>query len=261
MIIRTDQQRANLIEGGARLGAILETLANTVVPGMSTNELNALAERLIREGGDTPCFLGYTAEESARPYPATLCVSVNDEVVHGIPNESPRILKEGDIVSLDLGLTHDEIIVDSALTVSVGKTDKKSYALMNATAVALGDAIKVAVPSAHVGDISHATEMAFAGTGFSVVKMLGGHGVGADVHEEPYIANSGRAGTGIELVSGMVLALEPIANAGKSAVALSPDGYMFRTKDGSRSAHFEHTILVEKDGPLVVTRRPSECAD
>lgn len=258
MIVSTKEQRITLIEAGRRLGVILQTLATTVEPGVPTNKLNELAEHLIRSDGDTPCFLGYTSEGSARPYPATLCVSVNDEVVHGIPNESSYILKKGDIVSLDLGLTHDGIIVDSALTVSVGETDKKSYALMNATAAALEKAMAVAQPGAHVGDISHATEMAFTRTGFSVVKILGGHGVGTHVHEEPYIANAGRAGIGEELVPGMVLALEPIANEGRAGVILTNDGYTYRTKDGSRSAHFEHTILIEDGGPLVVTRRPSE---
>ncbi len=258
MIISTPEERDTLIEAGRRLGVVLDTLAAAVAPGVSSETLDTLAEKLIRDGGDEPSFLNYTPEGSSRAYPASLCVSVNDVVVHGIPNEAPRILKMGDIVGLDLGLTHKGMIVDSALTVSVGRTDKKSYALMAATAAALEAAFEVAKPGARVGDISHAIEMAFVGTGFSPVKALCGHGVGAHVHEEPTIPNVGRAGTGEELVPGMVIALEPIANEGGAAVVLSSNSYTFRTKDGSRSAHFEHTLVIEEGGPLIVTRRASE---
>lgn len=258
MTVRTEEQRAGVIESGRRLGVVLEEVAKIVRPGVSTHTLNELAERLIRLGGDVPAFLNYVPERGMRPYPATLCVSINEEVVHGIPNESPRELREGDIVSLDLGLIHKGFISDSALTVPVGKTDKASYQLMEATERALEAAIGAAKVGNHIGDISHATESAFKGTGFSVVKELGGHGVGEHVHEEPWISNTGHPGTGPEIVDGMVLALEPIANVGKGAVLLAPDGYTYRSKDGSRSAHFEHTILIEKSGTTVVTRRPSE---
>ncbi len=257
MIVRTKEQRAGIIESGRRLGVVLEEVAKMVVPGVSTKTLDERAERLIREGGDVPAFLHYVPERGMRPYPATLCVSVNEEVVHGIP-EASRILAEGDIVSLDLGLIHKGFISDSALTVAVGKTDKISYELMNATQQALEAAIGAAKVGNRIGDISHATESTFKGTGFSVVRELGGHGVGERVHEEPWIGNTGHPGTGEEIVEGMVLALEPIANAGKAAVMLAPDGYTYRAKDGSRSAHFEHTILIEKSGTTVVTRRPSE---
>ncbi len=258
MIVRTPEERAGIIESGRRLGIVLEKVAAMVAPGVSAAALDSEAERLIREGGDEPAFKGYTPEGGGRPYPATLCVSVNEEVVHGIPNEDPRILREGDIVSLDIGLTHKGFITDTALTVPVGKVGKESYALMEATRVALEAAIQAARPGERIGDISHATGAAFVGTGFSVVKMLGGHAVGHKVHEEPFIANSGHPGTGPEIVAGMVLALEPIANMGKASVVIAPDGYTYRTRDGSRSAHFEHTILVEEEGTLVLTRRPGE---
>lgn len=256
MIVRTPEERANLVEAGRRLGVILDELAAAVRPGITTTELDALAEKRIVEGGDEPVFKGYTPEGAPYPYPAALCISVNDEVVHGIPTD--RKLAEGDIVALDLGLSHNGIVVDSALTVPVGKTDKESYALMDTTRQALEDAIAAARPGNRVGDISHATETAFQGSGFSVVKILGGHGVGRHVHEEPYIGNAGHPGTGPEIVSGMALALEPIANMGKGQVDLADDDYTFLTRDGSRSAHFEHTILVEDDATTVVTRRPSE---
>lgn len=258
MVAKTEAQKESLKEAGKRLGAILEHLAGMVAPGVSTDTLEQESVRLITAGGDTPAFLDYTPEGANRPYPASLCVSINDEVVHGIPNEAPRTLTAGDIVALDLGLVHDGYVVDSALTVPVGKVSKTDHDLMNATQEALERAIAAARPGARIGDISYATQEAFKGTGFSVVRVLGGHGVGGAVHEEPWIPNVGHAGTGAEIVPGMVLALEPIANAGRASVVLSSDGYTYRTKDGSKSAHFEHTILVEENETIVLTRRPSE---
>ncbi|HEX2792265.1 MAG TPA: type I methionyl aminopeptidase [Candidatus Paceibacterota bacterium] len=262
MIVRTPEERAGIRESGRRLGQVLETLAAIVAPGVATWELDTRAAELIRAGGDEPSFLGYTPEGARMPYPGSLCISVNDEVVHGIgvAGMPERKLKEGDIVTLDLGVTHQGFVTDSALTVPVGKVSKEARDLMAATREALERAIAAARPGNRVGDISFATAEAFKGTGFSVVKMLGGHGVGRSVHEEPFIANAGYPGTGPELVAGMVLALEPIANAGKAAVALANDGYTYRTKDGTYSAHFEHTILIEEAETLVLTRRPSELA-
>ena len=190
----------------------------------------------------------------SRPFPATLCVSINDEVVHGIPNESQKVLKEGDIVTLDAGLIHEGIVVDSAITVPVGNINEESKKLMHATENALAAGIAQAIPGNHLGDISHAIQEEVEQAGFSVVKSLGGHGVGDEIHEEPFIPNYGRAGEGILLKEGMVLALEPITSAGKSAIILAPDGWTYRTKDGSRSAHFEHTILIEKSGARIITR-------
>ena len=253
MIIKNETERENLIEGGRRLAAVLETLRAKVAPGVTTEELDDLAEAMIRDGGDEPCFLGYTPEGGNRPYPATLCVSINEEVVHGIPNELVKTLKEGDIVGLDLGLTHNGIIVDAAITVPVGNVTEEAKKLLRATEEALAAGILTAVPGKHVGDISHAIQEVIEGAGFKVVKELGGHGVGDVVHEDPFIPNYGRKGEGELLEEGMVLALEPIATAGKAAVVLAPDGYTFRTKDGSKSAHFEHTILLEKNGARIIT--------
>jgi methionyl aminopeptidase len=253
MTITTDAQKASLIEAGRRLAAVLEALRAKALPGVSTEALDDLAEQLIRDGGDTPAFLGYTPEGASRPYPATLCVSINDEIVHGIPNESPKILKEGDIVGLDLGLVHDGIIVDSAITVPVGAIPEKTKQLLYATQNALAAGIEAAKPGNHVGDIGHAIQKTIEDAGFAVVKPLGGHGVGEHVHEEPFIPNFGRPGEGEELMEGMVLALEPISSEGKAGVVLRSDGYTYATKDGSKSAHFEHTILIEKGGARVVT--------
>ncbi|MEK7135636.1 MAG: type I methionyl aminopeptidase [Patescibacteria group bacterium] len=253
MTITNDIERANLIEAGKRLAVVLEALRAKVAPGVAAQVLDDVAERLIRDGGDEPCFLGYTPEGARRPYPATLCVSINDEVVHGIPNESVKILQEGDIVGLDLGLAHKGVIVDAAITVPVGEVSEEVKKLLAATERALAAGIAQATPGNHMGDISHAIQKEIEGAGFRVVKELGGHGVGDMVHEEPFIPNFGRAGEGELLSEGMVLALEPIANAGKAAVILAPDGYTYRTKDGSRSAHFEHTILIEKGGARIIT--------
>jgi methionyl aminopeptidase len=253
MIIRTDEERENLIEAGHRLGAVLKALRAKVAPGVTAEALDDLAEQMIRDSGDEPAFLGYTPEGASRPYPATLCVSINDEVVHGIPNESKKVLKTGDIVGLDLGLRHKGIIVDAAITVPVGKIDTETESLLQTTELALANGIAAARVGGRVGDISHAIEETYKGTHFSVVKVLGGHGVGEHVHEGPFVPNVGHEGAGEELIEGMVLALEPIANAGKGAVTLAPDGYTYRTRDGSKSAHFEHTILLEKAGTRIIT--------
>jgi len=237
---------------------ILEHLEGMVRPGLSTLELEDTALHMILGGGDTPAFKGYTPEGARRPFPAALCVSINEEVVHGIPNEDPRILKEGDIVTLDFGIIHKGLITDSAVTVRVGKVSKTASALILATEEALQAGINAARPGGRIGDISNAIESVFKGTKFSIVKVLGGHAVGRKVHEEPYIPNVGHAGTGEEIQSGMVLALEPIASAGKGSVILAPDGYTYRTRDGSIAAHSEHTILIEDEGTIVVTRRPAE---
>jgi methionyl aminopeptidase len=258
MTVRTQEEREGIIESCRRLGVILEKVAEAAKVGVSTDTLDALAEKLIREGGDEPAFLHYSPDRATRPYPATLCISINEEVVHGIPNETPRILKDGDIVALDLGLKHKGYISDSAVTVAIGNVDETALKLMEVTKRSLEAGIAAARVGNRVGDISHAIEKTFAGTGFSLVKVLGGHGVGTSVHEEPWVSNVGHPGTGPELVEGMVLALEPIANVGKGTVMLAPDGYTYRTKDGSKSAHYEHTILIEKEGTTVLTRRPSE---
>jgi methionyl aminopeptidase len=253
MIITNDTERENLIEGGKRLAAVLQALQAKVAPGVSTEELDDLAEEMIVGGGDEPCFLGYTPEGAHRPYPATLCVSINDEVVHGIPNESVKVLKEGDIVGLDLGLRHGGVVVDAAITVPVGNISEETKKLLYATEAALTAGIAAAKPGNHVGDIGAAIQKEIEDAGFTVVKELGGHGVGDRVHEEPFIPNFGKPGRGELLEENMVLALEPISSAGKAAVTLAPDGYTFRTKDGSKSAHFEHTILLEKSGARIIT--------
>src|ERR1035437_5852739 len=187
MIIKSDIERKNLIEGGKRLASVLEALRAKCAHGVTTEELDDLAERMIVDGGDEPCFLGYTPEGGTRPYPATLCVSINDEVVHGIPNESMKYLKEGDIVGLDLGLRHGGIVVDAAITVAVGKVSDETKKLLSATEAALAAGIAAATVGNHVGDIGSAIAKEIENAGFTVIKELGGHGVGDRVHEEPFI--------------------------------------------------------------------------
>jgi methionyl aminopeptidase len=253
MTITSAKEKKDLIEAGKRLAKVLDACAKAVKPGVSAEALDDLAEKMIREGGDTPAFLGYTPEGAGRKYPATLCVSINDEVVHGIPNEGKKVLKNGDLASLDLGLIHNGVIVDAATTVAVGKPSEADAKLMRATEEALAAGIAAAKVGGRVGDISHAIEQVLKEADVAVVKALGGHGVGEHVHEEPYIANFGKAGEGPELVEGMVLALEPIASLGKGAVVLRPDGYTYATKDGSRASHHEATILLEKSGARIIT--------
>lgn len=246
MIIKTDEELEYIRESGRRLSRIRGEVASAVRVGVLTSELNDLAERLIIEGGDVPAFLNYTPKGAKRAYPATLCVSVNDEIVHGIPNENPRELKEGDIVGLDFGLIHKSFVTDSAVTVPVGNISNDIKKLLNTTKEALARGISAARAGGNVGDIGYAIE-SFVDGRYGIIKELGGHGVGKKVHEDPYIPNFGAKGTGEKLKEGMVIAIEPMLNMGSAKITLDADGYTFRTADGKESAHFEHTILI-KDG-------------
>lgn len=252
--IKTAEEIEILKEGGARHAAILREIVAMVKPRVTTKELDDAARELVRAGGDEPSFLDYQPDGAKRPYPATLCVSINDEVVHGIPNEHPRTLQEGDIVSLDLGIIHKNLITDSAVTVSVGKIDDQSRELLRVTKEALYKGIEAAQAGNTIGDIGHAIETYVAPSGFSHAEGLAGHGVGYSVHEDPYVPNTGKKGTGIRLKPGMVIAIEPMLNLGTGKIKLDSDGYTYRTKDGKRSAHFEHTIVITENGPLVVTQ-------
>lgn len=250
--LKTPEEIALLRESGKRLGAVLGALREAVRPGITTQSLDALAERLIRAGGDTPPFLGYTPRGARMPFPASLCVSTNDEIVHGIPGD--RVLAEGDIVGLDLGVTHKGMITDAAITVAVGKASVEDSELIRQTASALEAGIRAARPGGRIGDIAAAIEAVGRKKGYGIVEELGGHGVGHHVHEEPYIPNHGRKGTGPILKPGMVLALEPMFTLGSRHVRLMPDGYTIVTNDGTRAAHFEHTIVITEEGVEVLTR-------
>ena len=253
-LTKTSEEIKLLREGGKRLARVLTLIAASVKPGIAILELDALAEKLIREEGDEPAFLKYQPEGAPRPYPASLCVSVDDEIVHGIPTKNNRILEEGSLVGLDLGLTHKGMIVDSAVTVSVGSTDEKGKELMRVAKEALVAGIAAAQEGNTVGDIGAAIESMVKPHGFGIPVELGGHGVGYHVHEEPFIPNFGKPGAGLTLVSGMVLALEPMVNEGTGNIIVDSDGYTVRTADGKRSAHFEHTIVITKGEAEVLTK-------
>jgi methionyl aminopeptidase len=251
--VYTPDEIAKLREGGRRLARAVDEVARATVPGVSTAILNDIVVRLIRKDGDTPSFEGYTPRGAKRPFPAALCVSVNEEVVHGIANEDPRTIQEGDIVGLDCGVTHGGLVTDHAVTVIAGTGDAKAKKLVRMTEEALMVGIHAARAGGHVGDIGAAVQAVGEREGYGIVYELGGHGVGHTVHEEPYISNLGVQGEGPELVAGMVIAIEPMFTEGADKVKLMPDGYTYVTQDGSRSAHFEHTILITNGAPEVLT--------
>jgi methionyl aminopeptidase len=251
--IKTKEEIDILKAGGRRLAHILSELAKAVKPGVSTLELDNLARKLVEEKGDKSSFLNYKPAGAKRPYPASLCVSINDEIVHGIPNESPKILKEGDIVSLDMGLIHDGLFTDSAITVPVGEVDQAARDLMDDTRQALLEGIKAVKDGNYVRDISYAIERYVRPRRYGIVEELCGHGVGYKVHEDPYVPNYCLDDKGEKLRAGMVIAIEPMLNEGTKHIKLDSDGYTYRTKDGKRSAHFEHTVVVTKNGAEILT--------
>ncbi len=251
--LKTAEEIATLRRGGRRHAVILSALVPRVRPGVTARELDSFARTLIEKGGDRAAFLGYQPRGAKRPYPAALCVSVNNEIVHGIPNEVEKTLREGDIVSLDLGLTHEGLITDAAVTVPVGKVDKASADLVAVTKKALHIGIAAARGGAHVNDISRAIEEYVRPFGYGIVRELAGHGVGRNVHEDPYVPNIAGASPGVKLRPGMVLAIEPMCTLGTADIVLADDGYTYRTADGSRSAHFEHTVLITSGEAEILT--------
>jgi len=226
---------------------VLQKLKETAKPGMNTMEFDEEAKRVIgKHKGAKPAFLGY------RGFPATVCVSINSEVVHGIPKKE-RIIKEGDIVSVDFGIEKEGYFGDAALTISIGKIDAKAKELMKATKGSLDAGIEKARPGNRLGDISSAVQKYAEGKGFSVVRDFVGHGIGKKLHEDPMIPNYGEAGKGPELKAGMVLAIEPMVNAGGYEVEVQSDDWTVVTKDRSLSAHFEHTVAITEKGPVILS--------
>jgi methionyl aminopeptidase len=253
MILTSDTQAKILREGGKRLAHILNETALRVAPGIETKELDDFVLRLTEEAGDEPAFLHYQPKGARRPYPASLCVSINDEIVHGIPNEGDRVIKEGDVVSLDFGLKHEGLFTDSAITMIAGKGDTEAEHLLTTTREALKAALRVAVVGNRLGDIGHAVSEVARKNGITVFRELVGHGVGKSVHEEPFVLNFGNKGKGEELVDGLVIAIEPIFGEGEDSMRLLSDGWTYATRDGSRAAHFEHTIIVRRHNPEILT--------
>ncbi len=244
VILKSPQQIETMREGGHILATILGQVKEKAVVGASTKELDDYVRQLCKEYKVIPVFLNYTPYGADRPYPAAICISINDEIVHGIPNESPRLLKNGDVVSLDMGVKYKGLIVDSAITVIVGEGDVKAKKLLKATQEALAAGIDAAIVGNKTGDIGHAIETVVKPYGFSLPEELGGHGVGESVHEDPFIPNFGKPHQGALIREGMVFAIEPMVNEGVKRIVLDRDGYTYKTADGKRSAHFEHTVAI-----------------
>lgn len=252
IFIKTPQEIASMRIAGKRHAEVLNKVASLVAPGISTGQLDRYAEELVRAYGDIPAFKGYTPEGADTPFPGTLCISINDEVVHGIPDEH-RLLENGDIVSLDLGLNHNGVFVDGAITVAVGSISSELQQLLDVTKQALDIGIAQALAGNRVGDIGHAIET-FVAVRYGIVEGFAGHGVGRYIHEDPHIPNYGKPGAGVLLKPGMTVAIEPMLNLGKKHVEILDDGYTIVTRDGSPSAHFEHTILITEQGPEILTK-------
>lgn len=252
IIIKTEEEIAHLREGGKRLARILKEVATHVRPGISTLELDKIAEGLIRDGGDEPAFKGYRPAHHMAPYPASLCASVNSEVVHGIPRAN-TILKEGDIISLDLGLKHKNLFTDHAISVIVGKGSKKDQEFLENTHESLLVGIYEAVAGNRTGDVGAAVSEFVKPFKYGVVRDLAGHGVGRAIHEDPFIPNYGKRGTGALFEPGMVVAIEPMLTQGNARTTVDSDGYTVRTEDGSKAAHFEHTILITEGDAEILT--------
>jgi len=250
---KTEEEIEIMREGGKIHARILKEVAKKVKAGVRTSELNSYAEKLIDEAGGTASFLGYQPYDAKKPYPASLCVSINEEIVHGIPNEGDgRILFEGDLVTLDLGLTYKGLITDAAITLPVGKISKEAEELMRATKEALDRGIVAMRLGGHIGDIGDAVMQVAIKYGFGIVEGLSGHGVGYDVHEEPYVPNKANRGEGPELKAGLVIAIEPMFSLGSRNIKKLSDGYTFITRDKSLSAHFEHTVVMGYDGKVEI---------
>lgn len=251
--IKTQEEISILREGGKYLATAIFNTSKIVKPGISTKELDLFFEKQIRSFGGDPAFLGYTPEGVKNPFPSSLCVSVNDVIVHGIPDRE-QILKEGDIVTIDGGMIYKGLYTDHAITVPVGKIKEEAKKLIDITKKSLDKAISIIKPGLNVGDIGASIEELVKPYKYGIVRELAGHGVGYSVHEDPYIPNYGKKGTGIKLVTGMVLAIEPMLNLGTRFVSFSRDGYTVRTKDHKLSAHFEHTVVVTDNGCEVLTK-------
>jgi methionyl aminopeptidase len=235
-------------EAGRLVGEVLTELAARVAPGVTTADLDELAEKRLRKAGATPAFKGYHG------YPATICASINEEVIHGIPS-GRRVLNEGDVISIDVGASLDGYFGDSAITLAVGQVTEEAATLLRVTDESLYKAIEAVKLGGRISDIGHAVQRHVEAYGFSVVREFVGHGIGQKMHEEPQVPNYGEPGRGPRLTEGMVLAIEPMVNAGKPAVKVLADGWTAVTRDGSLSAHFEHTVAVTADGPWILTAR------
>ena len=245
--LKSAREIETMRRSGKITAAVLTSLMQAARPGISTRELDAMAEKGIRERGGIPTFMGYHG------YPASICASVNAEVVHGIPGD--YVLRDGDLLSIDIGTTFEGYVSDSAVTIPIGNIGVNAQKLLNVTQECLMVGIAQMQRGNHLGDIGAAVQKHAESNGFGVVRELVGHGVGRAMHEEPQVPNYGKAGTGIELRSGLVLAIEPMITEGDYRVKILKDGWTVVTTDGKLAAHFEHTIAVTDDGPKILTLR------
>jgi methionyl aminopeptidase len=244
MVLKAPGEIELMDRANAIVHEVLDAVEDAIRPGITTRELDRLAEDLIRASGAVPAFLDY------RGYPATLCTSVNDVIVHGIPGQTRLI--QGDIVGVDCGVLYKGYYGDSARTFAVGAVDDTARRLLKVTESALHRAVEQAQPGNRLSDIGHAVQEVVEAAGFSVVREFVGHGIGAALHEEPQVPNYGRAGRGPRLEPGLVLAIEPMVNVGGPGTKTDPDGWTARTADGSLSAHFEYSVAVTEDGPRIL---------
>jgi methionyl aminopeptidase len=248
IVCRSLAELEKMRAAGRLVGEVLTELSGLVAPGVTTADLDAAAEKRIRQAGAAPAFKGYHG------YPATICASINEEVIHGIPS-GRRVLNEGDVISIDVGASLDGYFGDSAVTLAVGRVSEPAATLLRVTEESLYKAIERVKVGGRVSDIGHAVQKHVEAFGFSVVREFVGHGIGQRMHEEPQVPNYGEPGRGPRLAEGMVLAIEPMVNAGKPAVKVLADGWTAVTRDASLSAHFEHTVAVTADGPWILTAR------
>jgi methionyl aminopeptidase len=243
--IKSPAEIDKMREANRMVARVLESIAGEVAPGMTTAALDEKAEAMCREFGVKPAFKGYGG------FPNALCCSVNEQVVHGFPNGTP--LKEGDILSVDFGVIYDGFYGDAAVTLPVGEVSAEAKRLMEATKAALQAGIKKMRPGNRLGDVSHAVQKVAEKAGFSVVRQFVGHGIGRALHEEPQLPNYGNPGRGLQLRTGMVIAIEPMVNAGGFEVRVLDDGWTAVTVDGKLSAHFEHSVAITQNGPRVLS--------
>jgi len=246
IVLKSKDEIKRMVEACRIVAEVLEGIKKIITPGIMTKELDEFAESFVLSRGAIPAFKGY------KGFPASLCTSINEQVVHGIP--SLTRLKEGDIISLDIGVYYKGFYGDAALTLPVGEIDEEAKRLLSTTEKALYQGIEKAVGGNRVSDISHAIQSCVEREGFSVVRNFVGHGIGRELHEEPQIPNFGNPGEGTVLMEGMTLAIEPMVNAGGWEVVILNDGWTAVTKDRSLSAHFEHTVAITSDGPLILTK-------
>ena len=247
IVLKTAKELALMQEACRISAAALRVAGEAVKPGVSTWEIDRIAESFIRKHGAEPNFKGLYG------FPASACISVNDEVIHGIPSKT-RILREGDIVSIDLGAKINGFNGDNAATFPVGEISPEAKALLDATRESLYEGIKMAVVGNKIGDIASTVQAYCESRGYGVVREYTGHGVGKELHEDPAVPNYGKAGRGVRLTAGMTIAIEPMINQGTASIRVLPDGWTVKTRDGALSAHFEHTIAVTPDGPVILTR-------